>query len=109
MRHLVNAGALIALDGLHPHSWGAHVACVGGTPNVTDGPFTEAKDVIGDYGMIQATSTEEAVEWARRCPASDGDVIEVREVLEMSDVPPDVQKATDHPTVRAPIETRQGL
>jgi hypothetical protein len=55
-----------------------------------------------------AKSTEEAVEWARRCPASDGDVIEVREVFVMSDFPLDVQKAADNPTMRAQIEKRQG-
>jgi YCII-related domain len=58
--------------------------------------------------MIQAKSTEEAVEWARRCPASDGDVIEVREVFEMSDFLPDVQKAIDNPRMRAQIDKRQG-
>jgi hypothetical protein len=94
---LVQAGTLIALDGLHPSSRGARVACVGSKPKVTDGPFTEAKEGIGDYWMIQAESKEEAVEWASRCPASDGDVIEVREVFEMSDFPPDVQKAVDNP------------
>ena len=102
---LVQAGALIALDGLHPRSRGARVACVGGQPNVTDGPVIEAKDVISGSWMIQANSTEAAVEWARRCPASDGEVIEVRE---RSDIPPDVQKAADNPTVRAQIEQRQG-
>jgi hypothetical protein len=105
---LVQAGALIALDGFHPRSRGARVAYVGGKPNETDGPFTEAKEVIGGYWMIRAKSNEEAVDWARRCPASDGDVIEVRAVFEMSDVPPDVQKAADNPTMRAQIETRQG-
>jgi hypothetical protein len=79
----VQAGALIALDGLHPRSRGARVACVGGKANVTDGPFTEAKHVIGGYWLIQANSRQEAVEWARRCPAADGDVIEVREVFEL--------------------------
>jgi hypothetical protein len=54
--------------------------------------------------MIQAKSTEEPVEWARRRPASDGDVIEVRAVFEMSDFPADVQKAADSPTMRAQIE-----
>jgi hypothetical protein len=97
---LVQAGTLIALDGLHPRARGARVARVGGKPNVTDGPFTEAEDVIGGYGMIQANSTEAAVEWARRCPASDGEVIEVREVFERVDFPPDIQKAADNPTVR---------
>jgi hypothetical protein len=105
---LVQAGVLIALDGFHPRSRGARVAFVRGEPNVTDGPFIEAKEVIGCYWMIQASSKEEAVEWARRCPASDGDVIEVREVFEISDFPPDVQKAADNPKVRAQIEQRQG-
>ena len=98
---LVQAGALVALDGLHPRARGARVACVGGKPNVTDRPVPQVKDVIGGYGMIQANSTEDAVEWARWCPASDGDVTEVREVFEISDVPPDVPKAADNPTVRA--------
>jgi hypothetical protein len=105
---LVQAGALIALDGLHPRSRGARVACVGGKPTVTDGPCTEAQAEIGGDGMIQANSKEEAVEWARRCPASDGEVIELHEGFERSDVPPDVQKAANHPTGRAPIEARQG-
>jgi hypothetical protein len=107
-QELVQAGALIALDGLHPRSRGARVAFVGGKANVTDGPFTEAKEVIGGYWLIQANSKQDAVEWARRCPAADGDVIEVREVFELSDFPPDVQKAADNPMVRAHIETRQG-
>jgi len=105
---LAKAGALIALDGLHPSSRGARVAFVGGKPKVTDGPFTEAKEVIGGYWMIQVKSKEEAVEWAKRCPASDGDVIEIREVFEMSDFPPDVQKAADNPMVRAQIEKHKG-
>jgi hypothetical protein len=104
---LAKAGALIALDGLHPSAKGARVAFAGGKPKVTDGPFTEAKDVIGGYWMIQAKSKEEAVEWARRCPASDGDVIEIRQVFEMSDFPRDVRKAADNPAVRAQVEKRK--
>ena len=104
---LVKAGALIALDGLHPDSKGARVAFSGGKAKVTDGPFTEAKEVIGGYWMIEAKSKEEAVGWARRCPAADGDVIEVRQVFEMSDFPLDVREAADNPTVRAEIEKRK--
>jgi hypothetical protein len=59
---------------------------------VTDGPFAEAKEVLGGYWMIQVKSKEEAIEWASRCPASDTEVIEVRQVQELSDFPPDVQK-----------------
>src|SRR6266850_439178 len=100
---LTRAGALLALDGLHPAAKGARVAFSGAKPRVTDGPFTEAKEVIGGYWMIQAKSKEEAVEWARRAPAADGDVIEIRQVFEMSDFPPDVQKAADSSVVRTQV------
>ena len=90
---LQKAGVLLALNGLHPPSMGARVAFSGGKPKVTDGPFTEAKEVIGGYWMIQVKSKEEAVEWASRCPASDNEVIELRQVQEMSDFPADVQEA----------------
>ena len=82
---LTKAGVLLALDGLQPTARGARVSFSGGKPSVTDGPFTEAKEVIGGYWLIQARSKEEAVEWATRCPANDGDTIEVRQVFEMSD------------------------
>jgi hypothetical protein len=87
---LQKAGVLLALDGLHPPSMGARVTFSGGKPKVTDGLFTEAKEVIGGYWMIQVKSKEEAVEWASRCPASDREVIELRQVQEMSDFPADV-------------------
>jgi hypothetical protein len=90
---LTKAGVLLAPDGLHPPSVGTRVSFSRGKPRVTDGPFTEAKEVIGGYWLIQVKSKAEAVEWASRCPAQDGDVIEVRQVQEMSDFPPDVQKA----------------
>jgi hypothetical protein len=89
---LQKAGVLLALDGLHPLSMGARVTFAGGKPKVTDGPFTEAKEVVGGYWMIQVRSKEEAVEWASRCPASDNEVIELRQVQEMSDFPADVQE-----------------
>ena len=89
---LKKAGVLLSLDGLHPASTGSRVRFAGGKPMVTDGPFAEAKEVLGGYWMIQAKSQAEAVEWAQRCPAQDGDVIEVRQVQEMSEFPPEVQK-----------------
>jgi len=92
-QELTNAGVLLALDGLQPSSKGARVAFSGGTPTVTDGPFTESKEIVGGYWMIQAKSKEEALEWASRCPAADGDVIEVRQVYEMADFPQEVQDA----------------
>ena len=90
---LQKAGVLVALDGLHPPSMGVRVSFPGGKPKVTDGPFTEAKEVIGGYWMIQVKSKEEAVEWAKRCPAGESEVIEIRQVQEMSEFPADVQKA----------------
>ena len=87
---LQKAGVLLALDGLHPPSAGARVSFSGGKPRVTDGSFTEAKEVIGGYWMIQATSKEEAIEWASRCPASDNEVIEIRQVFEASEFGPEV-------------------
>lgn len=90
---LQKAGVLLSLDGLHPPSMGARVSFSGGKAKVTDGPFTEAKEVLGGYWMIQVKSKEEALEWASRCPASDNEVIEVRQVQEFSDFPADVQQA----------------
>jgi hypothetical protein len=90
---LQKAGVLLALDGLHPPSMGARVSFAGGRPTVTDGPFAEAKEVVGGYWMIQVRSKEEAVEWASRCPASENEVIEVRQVQELADFPADVQAA----------------
>ena len=90
---LQKAGVLLALDGLHPPSMGARVSFSGGKPKVTDGPFVEAKEVIGGYWMIRVNSKTEAVEWASRCPASDNEVIEIRQVQEFEDFPADVQQA----------------
>jgi hypothetical protein len=89
------AGVLLALDGLHPPSAGARVAFPGGKPKVTDGPFAEAKEVVGGYWIIQVKSKEEAIEWARRCPGSEDEVIEVRQVQEMSDFPPEIVAALE--------------
>ncbi len=90
---LQKAGVLLALDGLHPPSAGARVSFEAGKPKVTDGPFIEAKEVIGGYWMIQVRSREEAIEWATRCPGSDNEVIEIRQVQEMSEFPPEIQEA----------------
>ena len=92
---LQKAGVLLALDGLHPPSMGARVSFAGSKPKVTDGPFAEAKEVVGGYWMIQVKSKEEALEWAKRAPMSDNEIIEVRQVQEMADFPPDVQKAAE--------------
>ena len=90
---LAKAGVLLSLDGLHPPSAGVRVSYQGGKAKVTDGPFAEAKECVGGYWMIQVKSKEEAIEWAKRAPMGDNEVIEVRQVQEMSDFPADVQAA----------------
>ena len=101
---LAKAGALISLDGLHPPVTGARVSFRGGKPKVTDGPFTESKEVLGGYWMIQTKSRQEAIDWAKRVPAEEGDTIEVRQVFDPEDFPEDVQKAADNPTVKAQVQ-----
>jgi hypothetical protein len=68
------------------------VTFAGGKPVVTDGPFTEAKEVLGGYWMIEVKSREEAIAWAMRCPASGNEIVEVRQVQEMADFPDDIQQ-----------------
>ncbi|WP_455381592.1 YciI family protein [Salinispira pacifica] len=90
---LARAGALIALDGLRPPADAARVSFREGKTTVTDGPYAEAKEVLGGYWVIQVKSREEAIEWARQCPAGDGDVIEVRQIFDIEDMPPETQAA----------------
>ncbi len=92
---LKDAGVLIALDGLHPPSMGVRVSFPGGKPMVTDGPFAESKEVLGGYWMIDVKSKEEAIAWAEKCPASENEIIEIRQVQEMSDFSPEVQQAAE--------------
>jgi hypothetical protein len=92
-QELQKAGVLLTLEGLHPPSMGARVSFPGGKPKVTDGPFTETKEVVGGFWMIQVNSKAEAIEWASRCPASENEVIEIRQVQEFADFTPDVQEA----------------
>lgn len=102
-QELEKAGVLLAVDGLHPPSMGARVSFAGGTPNVTDGPFAEAKEVVGGYWLIDVASREEAIEWARRCPGRENEVIEIRQIHELSDFPDHVLEA-----LQGPSETQQG-
>ena len=92
-KELKDAGVLITLDGLHPLSAGARVSFATGKPLVTDGPFTEAKEVLGGYWMIDVASREEAIAWATKCPASSNEIIEIRQVQEITDFSPEVQQA----------------
>jgi hypothetical protein len=83
---LSKAGVLLSAEGLHPTAKGAMVKFgPGGSTKVTDGPFSETKELVGGYWLIEVSSKEEAVEWARRVPFDDGDKIEIRQVFEAAE------------------------
>jgi hypothetical protein len=86
-QELVEAGVMLAGEGLHPSSKGARVQFSGDKRTVVDGPFTEAKELIAGFWLIQAKSKDEAVEWAKRIPSPDGgeSEIEIRQVFEPED------------------------
>ena len=88
---LVKAGVLLAGEGRKPSSLGARVHIAKGKATVKDGPFAEAKEVLGGYWMIQVKSREEAIEWATRCPGGENEIIEIRQVQELAEFPADVQ------------------
>jgi hypothetical protein len=98
-QQLVNAGIMLAGEGLHPTSKGARVRFSEGAPKVSDGPFTEAKEIIGGFWLWQVKSKDEAIEWARRCPASSGQMLELRQVFEAADfgeaLTPELREAED--------------
>jgi hypothetical protein len=107
---MVKAGVMLAAEGLHPSSKGARITFSGGGKRtVTDGPFTEAKELIAGFWLIQVKSKEEAIEWASRCPDPLGPgetaQIEIRQVFDMSDFPAELQEAAvNEPAMRAQLE-----
>lgn len=86
------AGVLVLAEGLHATSKGFRMKVSAGKKVVTDGPFTEAKEVIAGFWIIQVKSTEEALEWAKRCPLPEGGLMEIRQIFEDADFPPELQK-----------------
>ena len=90
---LQKAGVLVALDGLTPPAtMSARVTFKSGKSKVTDGPFTETKEVVGGYWIIDVKSREEALEWASRIPGKDNEVVEVRRMFDLTDFPTDIQE-----------------
>jgi len=90
---LQKAGVLLTLDGLHPPTMGARVTFAGGKPTVIEAPFPGVSEVLGGYWMIEVESREAAIDWAKRCPAGDNEIIEIRQVQAFEDFPQDVQEA----------------
>jgi hypothetical protein len=82
---LVKAGMMLAGEGLQPSSKGARIRYAGGKPTVTDGPFTEAKELVAGFWLIQAKSKDEVVEWLKRAPFQDAEV-EIRPLYEAEDL-----------------------
>ena len=107
---LAEAGVLLAAEGLHASSKGARIKFSGEKRTVTDGPFTEAKELIAGFWLIQVKSKAEAIEWASRVPFTDGEEVEVRQVFEASDFPPEILPAKDAAREQALREelTRKG-
>jgi hypothetical protein len=91
---MIQAGVMLAGDGLHPSSKGARISFAAGQPTVIEGPFAEPKELIAGFWMISVASKEEAIDWAKRAPFGDG-AIEMRQVFEASDFPPEILPAED--------------
>ena len=102
------AGVMLGCEGLHPPSAGARVTFKGGKPSVSDGPFPEAQETLGGFWLIQVNSQQEALEWAMRCPASDTETIEIRQIHEMEDFPDDIEHIAQ-PPAKAAQELRPGV
>ena len=96
-KELIDSGKLLSADGLHPSSRGARVRFKDGKPTVTDGPFTQTREVLGGYWIIQVDSKEEAIEWAKRVPLMDDQsFLELRQIFDPEDFPADVRKAAGY-------------
>jgi hypothetical protein len=91
---MIKAGIMLAGEGLHPSSKGARVSFAGGKPSVIDPPFAAPTELIAGFWIIDVASKEAAIDWARRAPFGDG-VIEIRQVFEASDFPPEILPAED--------------
>ena len=102
---LIKAGVVLAMDGLQPSSKGARVKFSGKSRTVVDGPFTETKELIAGFWILQVQSLEEAIEWVKRSPnCHTGDYeVEIRQVFEMEDFPAEIQKVADNAEVRGAI------
>src|SRR5436190_20344144 len=96
---MVKAGVMLAGEGLHPSSKGARLTFSGGKTTVTDGPFTESKELIAGFWLIQAKSKEEAIAWMRRAPFGGGVTLELRQVFQSEDfgdaLTPELREAED--------------
>jgi hypothetical protein len=98
---MAKAGVLLAAEGLHASAKGARVKFSGRQRTVTDGPFAETKELLAGFWLIRAKSKDEALDWASRIPFTDGEQVEVRQVFEASDFPPEILAPEDVPREQA--------
>jgi hypothetical protein len=91
---MVKAGVMLAGEGIQPSAKGARITFSRGTTTVTDGPFPD-RELVAGFWMIQVKSRDEAVAWAKRVPFADGEVIEIRQIFEAADFPPEVLSPQD--------------
>ena len=94
---LAKAGVIEAGEGLQPSRKGARVRFKAGKTSVTDGPFSEAKELVGGFWIWKVASKAEAIEWAKRIPGADNETVEVRQVMDFSDFPEDIQRKASGP------------
>ena len=92
---MAKAGVMLAAEGLQPTSKGARISYTRGKPKVTDGPFPGAKDLVAGFWLVQVKSKQEAIDWASRAPFGEGAEVEIRQVFDASDFPPEVFSAED--------------
>lgn len=103
---LAKAGVLLSLDGLHPTLKGARVRFAGGKPSVTEGPFTDGRALVGGYWLWELPSRAAAIEWAKKVPAADGDMLEIRQVVEPEEFGPEI--AAKGEKIMKEVERRAG-
>ncbi len=108
---MVRAGVMLAGEGLQPTSKGARLKFSGGKTTVIDGPFTESKELIAGFWLIQVKSKEEAIAWMKRAPFGDGVVLEIRQVFETEDLgpalTPELRKQQQDLRARVEANTKQ--
>ena len=103
---MIEAGVMLAADGLHPSSKGARVSFAGGKPKLIEPPFAEPTELIAGFWIIDVKSKDEAIDWARRAPF-EGGTIEIRQVFEAADFPPEILPVEDAARERAWREAQQ--
>ena len=103
---LVKAGIMLAGEGLHPSSKGARIDLTGAKPVVTDGPFSETKELLAGFWMIQVKSKEEAIEWFKKCPP-EARTIEIRQIFDSADFAPVIETDEGRALLAAEDEFRK--